>query len=298
MNNPLNCSSQFHSPTLTPTLTKDGSFTFFSETFQETFHSQSGAKEEAERKFVEPCRLTERAKSQGSLTLLDVCFGLGYNSAAALTAIWAVNPQCHVTLMALELDPLIPQTAIAQGLWQGWPDSVIEPLALLSHRGEVQSEYLQARLYLGDARQTLPRVQQTGFLASAIFLDPFSPPKCPQLWTVEFLQLVSACLAPAGWLATYSCAATVRTALLLAGLQVGPSPQVGRRSPGTLANWTGEGLEPLSLREQEHLQTKAAIPYRDPTLTGDRPEILARRQQEQAESELEATHQWKKRWFS
>ncbi len=295
---PVDLSRQLKPPTFIPTLTEDGSFTFFSETFQETFHSRSGAKEEAERKFVAPCRLPERAQSQSSLTLLDVCFGLGYNSAAALTAIWAVNPQCHVTLMALELDPLIPQTAIAQGLLQVWPDSVVEPLALLSNRGEIQTDYLQARLYLGDARQTLPRVQQTGFLASAIFLDPFSPPKCPQLWTVEFLQLVAACLAPTGWLATYSCSATVRTALRLAGLHIGPSPQVGRRSPGTLANWTGEGLEPLSLQEQEHLQTKAAIPYRDPTLTGDRSEILARRQQAQSISDLETTRQWKQRWFS
>jgi len=280
-----------------PQITEDGSCTFFSEEFQECFHSRSGAKQEAEQKFVQACRLPQLALERSRLFLLDICYGLGYNSAAALAAIWAVNPNCHVTLMALESDSLVPRSAIAHHLLNPWPATVATLLAQLALQESLVTPQLTAQLWLGDARQTLPNLQQQGFLADAIFLDPFSPPQCPQLWTVEFLRLVAQCLAPTGYLATYSCAAAVRTALQLAGLKIGPSLQVGRRSPGTLAHWTGRDLTPLSLAEQEHLQTRAAVPYRDPTLTDAAITIKNRRQQEQANSTLEHSRLWKERWL-
>ena len=43
---------------LTQKLTDDGSYTFFSDEFEELFHSQSGAKQEAQYKFIEPCKIT------------------------------------------------------------------------------------------------------------------------------------------------------------------------------------------------------------------------------------------------
>ncbi|MGL5035731.1 MAG: tRNA (5-methylaminomethyl-2-thiouridine)(34)-methyltransferase MnmD [Microcystaceae cyanobacterium] len=282
---------------LIPQSTEDGSLTFFSEIFQETFHSRSGAKQEAEEKFVQACQLPQRAAFSSHLYLLDICYGLGYNSAAALSAIWAVNPHCRVTLMALEQDSQVIHNAIAHRLLEQWGEPVPDLLHQLAQSESLETPLLQAQLWLGDARQSLPPLQKTGFKADAIFLDPFSPPKCPQLWTVEFLTLVAQCLHPQGYLATYSCSAAVRTALRLARLQIGAGPQVGRRSPGTLGRWTGEELKPLALMEQEHLQTRAAIPYRDPTLQDEREIILLRRQEEQENSPLEPTSSWKKRWF-
>lgn len=66
--------------TLSLLATADGSVTFWSETFQETFHSTHGAKNEAEAKFVIPTKITEKARMQTQLNILDVCYGLGYNS--------------------------------------------------------------------------------------------------------------------------------------------------------------------------------------------------------------------------
>lgn len=89
-------------------------------------------------------------------------------------------------------------------------------------------------MLIGDARTTIQVVQASGFQVDAIFLDQFSPPNCPQLWTVEFLEQVAKCLSSTGRLATYSCTA-LRTALLAAGLKIGFTPPVGRRSTGTVA---------------------------------------------------------------
>ncbi|MBC6417410.1 MAG: hypothetical protein GDA44_00725 [Prochloron sp. SP5CPC1] len=278
-------------------LTGDGSFTFFSPEFQETFHSRSGAKQEAEEKFVLPCGLEQLAQQKNSLQILDICYGLGYNSAAALATIWKVNPHIQIQLIALELEPRVCQKARASQLLELWKPPIPQLLATLAVNQEVKKSHLQAKLFWGDGRVTIKQVIGLNFQADAIFLDPFSPPKCPQLWTVEFLSLVAICLKPTGILATYSCAAAVRVALQLAGLTVGASKSVGRRSPGTVANKTGADLPPLSLQEREHLQTRAAIPYRDPMLKDSREIILRRRQNSQLVSLLETTKVWKKRWY-
>jgi tRNA U34 5-methylaminomethyl-2-thiouridine-forming methyltransferase MnmC len=282
----------------TPQPTADGSYTFFSEEFGELFHSCGGAKQEAECKFVEPTRLTQLAAQASVVSLLDICYGLGYNTAAALTAIWQVNPNCRVEWIGLESNLDVPQAAIAHHCLQGWNTSIQAILAQLATTQSVRTPVLHAQLILGDARHTIPQVCQLGFKADAIFLDPFSPPTCPQLWTVEFLSQVSQCLRSTGYLATYSCSAAVRAALQESGLYIGSTTPVGRRSPGTAASFNAASVPPLSQKEQEHLRTRAAIPYRDPNLSDCAPLILQRRQHEQQMSQLELSSAWKKRWLS
>jgi len=288
----------------TPQPTQDGSFTFFSTEFNEAFHSHYGAKQESLLKFAVPTRLPILAKT-GLIRLLDVCYGLGYNTAAALKTIWEVNPSCHVEVIGLELNPIVPQAAISHQLFANWDHKYIKILSAIAFEYQIQSDHLQANLLIGDARSLILQTQKSGFQADAIFLDPFSPPHCPQLWTIEFIDKVSKCLHPNGLLATYSCAAAVRTALLSAGLVIGSTPPVGRRTPGTIAGYsehtqtltTSEFL-PLSQAEIEHLQTRAAIPYRDSNLSDNTEEILRRRQQEVNVSNLESTSQWRKRWLN
>lgn len=289
--------------TFSPQVTADGSFTFFSQEFGEAFHSHFGAKQESFLKFVSPTQINLAAQKP-VLRLLDICYGLGYNTAAALQTIWAVNPNCYVELIGLELDLAVPQAAMEHHLLDNWNYEYTPILRQLACEQQAQTERLNARLFIGDARRDISRLHQLGFQADAIFLDPFSPPQCPQLWTVEFIKQVAMCLHSDGILATYSCAAAVRTALLAAGLQIGSTPPVGRRSPGTVAahprnpqREAHSALPPLSPEEHEHLLTRAAIPYRDPQLNDPAPVILQRRQQEQQASSLEPTSHWRKRWL-
>jgi tRNA U34 5-methylaminomethyl-2-thiouridine-forming methyltransferase MnmC len=281
----------------TPKLTADGSFTFFCAEIGESFHSIQGAKEEAQLKFVEPCQIAHKAQKP-LLRLLDVCYGLGYNTAAALEVIWANNPSCRVELVALELDPAVPRAAIAHNLLSSSPPPIPQLLEVLATSLQVETDRFHAQLLLGDARTTIQQLHQSNFQADAIFLDPFSPPRCPQLWTVEFLHHVASCCATDGRLATYSCAASVRSALIAAGLKIGPTLQVGGRQPGTVASFTATDLPILSERSQEHLQTRAAVPYRDPQLCDPAHVILQRRQIEQQASSLEPSSHWHKRWLT
>ena len=61
-------------------ITKDGSISLRSLIFQENFHSLEGALKETEIKFTNPSDL--KRFQDNSLNVLDICFGLGYNSAS------------------------------------------------------------------------------------------------------------------------------------------------------------------------------------------------------------------------
>lgn len=293
--------SASHTPVWVPQPTDDGSFTFFSTEFGEAFHSSQGAKAEAFAKFARATQLAEKAK-QSQLRLLDVCYGLGYNTAAALETIWAVNPACQIEVYGLELDATVPQAAIAPALLESWSPQVQPVLQALAIDHHYTTPNLHAQLLLGDARQTIQMLQQMQFQADAIFFDPFSPRRCPQLWTVEFFTAVSRCLTPTGRLATYSRSACVRSAMLSAGLSIGsipldtPASVTHEWSQGTIASFAPETLPPLSQLEQEHLQTRAAVPYHDPTLSDSAETILERHQQAQQISPLESTSSWRRRW--
>jgi tRNA U34 5-methylaminomethyl-2-thiouridine-forming methyltransferase MnmC len=283
-----------------PEKTEDGSFTFFSEEFQEMFHSRMGAKTEAFEKFAEITDLAQRAKSS-HIKLLDVCFGLGYNTAAAIETIWSANPNCHIEVYGLEIDATVPQAAILPPLIDSWSPPVKEILTKLALDNRCVEEKIKAELLIGDARQTIETLVKNDFKADAIFFDPFSPKTCPQLWTVEFFEKVTKCLAIAGKLTTYSRSASVRRAMQNAGLYIGTIPLGENHLPhewslGTVGCFNPQTLHPLSPMELEHLQTRASVPFRDPKLTDTAEEIVKRHRQEQEICQLESTSSWRRRW--
>ena len=284
----------------TPQLTRDGSFTFFSTAFGESFHSGQGARSEAFTKFAQVTDLASRSQ-QPTIRLLDVCYGLGYNSAAAIETIWKSNPQCNIELYALELDNTVAIGATTLALLDSWTLEVQEILKELATTQVVQRDYLTAQLLIGDARSTIQELSQQGFQADAIFFDPFSPRKCPELWTVEFFREVGLCLAPDGILATYSRSASVRSAMRSAGfaigsIPVGPDAAPGEWSQGTVAAHPGTSLPMLSEMECDHLETRAGVAYRDPDLVGTQAEILTRYEQDQSLDGLRSTSSWRKKW--
>ena len=284
--------------------TADGSFSLESERFGEAFHNSAGALNEAQAKFAVPAQLS-RFGGEHRLTILDVCVGLGYNTAVILEAL--ADPSPVVQWWGLELDRRPLQLALSEaGFRCLWTDGVLQRLqAILTSDGWTELNSRGTQLW-GDARTTLPLIpEQQSF--DLILLDAFSPQRCPELWSEEFLAALARRLAPGGRLLTYSRSAAIRASLMRAGLQLHSLlPAPGERSgwsSGTMAvkagghcPENGPGWRPLSAMEQEHLHTRAAVPFRDPGGTGCSAEILARRNQEQDGCDLEATNAWQRRW--
>jgi tRNA U34 5-methylaminomethyl-2-thiouridine-forming methyltransferase MnmC len=200
--------------------TKDGSVTYHSEWYGETYHSVSGAKQEAVEKYSRPCGIDSREK----VTLLDICFGLGYNSAAAIDMFSGKK----MKIIALENDPEI----VAEIMKIEYPFKCAEIIRKVAADKKYQDDKISIELIMGDARETIKKLS-TSF--DVVFLDPFSPSKCPELWKKEFFDEIYRVMKKKSVLATYSCAGNVRRALKEAGFSVADGPCVGRRSPSTIA---------------------------------------------------------------
>ena len=195
--------------------TKDNSFTFFNEEFQEHYHSISGALEEANKKFIEPLELKD------GMTILDICFGLGYNTLAA------IEKYKNLKIIALENDP-----KILEELQRIELKGKLEIIKKLTKEKYYKDENYEITLILGDAKETIKQVKDK---VDIVFLDPFSPKKNPELWTKEFFSDIYSIMKKESKLATYSCAGQVRRNLKEVGFKIKDGPCVGRRAPSTIA---------------------------------------------------------------
>jgi len=178
----------------------------------------------------------------------------------------------------------------------------------------------RGRILWGDARDNLARLQleQRGRL-DLIWHDAFSPQRCPQLWTLEFLTRLATLLRPQGRWLSYCSAAAVREALRMVPLQLAalpaPAAAAGGAGSATAAArriWSGGTLaspmplepsrlwRPLSPLEREHLASSAGEPYRDPDGRATAAAIHSRRQLAQAaglaRGERQASGAWRRRW--
>lgn len=295
---------------LRPRIGGDGSFSLWSEAFGEGFHGPMGALREARAKFVHPAQL-ERFQPGQLLTVVDVGFGLGTNSAALLEA--AAARDLSLRIWGLEIDPQPLRHALAaEPFRQQWQPAALAMLAALLTKGcwrsGSQGPASTALLLWGDARSGVGELLERHQLAGGcdlVLLDAFSPQRCPQLWTVEFLGVLAQLLKPDGRLLTYCCAAAVRRCLQEAGLHLasiaGPPPAwsfgtVASPAPLPLEGGGRGPLQPLTAMEIEHLGTRAAEPYRDPGGQNDAGAILAARRGAQEASRAGSTSAWRRRW--
>ncbi len=209
-------------------ITADNTETFLNEVRGETYHSYTGAVEESLKKFVEPCKIRGLAK-KGEVKILDVCFGLGYNSAVAVDIALQENSNCKIEIIGLEKDPEIVQKI----------KEVNPPIKFFKHYKKlVNSSFfkegdVEAKLILGDAREEIKNLPDNYF--DAIFFDPFSPKTSPEMWQENFFREIKRVMKEKAILATYSCARLGRDNMQKAGLIYDDGPKVSRRGPGTIA---------------------------------------------------------------
>ncbi len=207
-------------------ITKDGSETFRNSEIDETYHSISGAKEEAIKKFVETCLIKEKSM-KSEIAILDFCFGLGYNSCAAIDAILETNKNCNTLIICLENNfEILSKISEINPPFKSY--SIIKEVAKTR---KYESDKLNIYLIYGDATKIIKKLP---YKFDAVFFDPFSPKKSLLLWTEEVFKDVFDLMKKDSILATYSCARIVRDNMKNAGFIVKDGPVVGRRSPGTL----------------------------------------------------------------
>ena len=138
----------------------------------------------------------------------------------------------------LEIDARPLRLALANtGFINHWTHSTVNRLRSLDQCSEWTDDDGQGTLLFGDARQCLDNIPEEQSF-DLIFHDAFSPQRCPQLWSEEFLKRLGDRLAPEGRLLTYSRSAAVRTSLKRAGLELRSLlPAPGERQGWRVEHW-------------------------------------------------------------
>lgn len=210
-------------------ITADSSETFLNEEVGESYHSHKGAVEEALKKYVVPCKIKELAKI-GKIVILDVCFGLGYNSAMAIDAALQENPECEIEVIGLELD-----TTIIEKIQEVNPSIFFYKYykQLTAQKLQFKEGKIAVTILLGDGRERVKELPDK--YVDAVFFDPFSPKTAPEMWQVPFFEQMFRVMKDTAVLATYSCARMARDNMSAAGLLYDDGPIFGRRGPGTIA---------------------------------------------------------------
>jgi tRNA U34 5-methylaminomethyl-2-thiouridine-forming methyltransferase MnmC len=189
-------------------LCEDDTYTLYSKEFDEPYHStKDGALHESLEKYVKPALALKSKKK--TLVILDVCFGLGYNTLATLYYIKKYQLDIYVHILAPEFD---------EGLVRSldtfpYPEEFTSFKVLietLSRHSFYEDSQCKIEILLGDARETIPRIQHQ---IDIIYQDAFSPKHNPLLWTREYFQTIRAICHKEAILMTYSTAAAIRLGL-------------------------------------------------------------------------------------
>jgi tRNA U34 5-methylaminomethyl-2-thiouridine-forming methyltransferase MnmC len=226
--------------------TEDNTITFYNPEYDECYHTKAGAFSEAIKKFVEPSDFKNTLEGKDKVLILDICFGLGYNSLAAINEIRKYYKDIEINIYCLENDYKILEEIINLNLdileYKMLKKMIVEMIDInnknISNKNNTIDRYqfsdLNVNFYflIGDAVDSIKMVDKG---IDFIYLDPFSPKKCPNLWTESFFSNIKNVCSKDAILFTYSCARIVRDNLKNAGFGIKDGPVFGRRSPGTIA---------------------------------------------------------------
>ena len=189
-------------------LCEDGTKTLFSKEFDEPYHStKDGALHESLEKHVKPALALTRNKIQ--LTILDICFGLGYNTFTTIYYIKKQKLSTKVHILSPEFDEGLVHSL---DIFDYPPEfeNIKHIIKAISQDLYYEDEQFKIEILLGDARESIPQVKEK---IDIVYQDAFSPAHNPLLWTTEYFKDIRAICKEDALLTTYSTAAAIRLGL-------------------------------------------------------------------------------------
>ena len=266
--------------------TEDGSYTLSSDlrdNEKETLHSTFGARSEAFEKFVIPSKLLEKAEEGGVIRVLDICSGVGYNVSALLDYLKDCDVEIEVDMVESSIETLattlfVPDVCDSHSYVKKAIESYLidhDYLCFNKVLSNIPSN-VKININVCDARDFVRFPSEKEY--DAVFLDPFSPALCPELYSVDFFVKLKDFLTPTALVLTYTAASPVRGAFIDAGFYIGEGPRFNR-SGGTIASKSPDLIDtPLDFGDMKLVAlSDVGIPYIDPNLDDDYETIIERR---------------------
>ena len=198
----------FNSELHTMTLSEDGSYTAYSKEYEEHYHStKDGALHESFVKHVLPAM--QAKEKQDEIVILDICYGLGFNTLATLLYFKENNLTSKLRIYSPELDEDLVKSLQSFSYPKEF-ESFKEIIDDISEYGIYQDEQIYIEVYLGDAREYVKKFVHK---FDIVYQDAFSPSTNPMLWTKEYFKDIKRSIKDDGILTTYSISLATRLAL-------------------------------------------------------------------------------------
>ena len=202
-----------------------------SATFNDIYHSSSGALEESLYVFIQGNKLTERWNAlhdSDRFNIAEIGFGTGLNFFLTLKT-WREQTRKPKRLFytAFEKYP-ITKTDLAT-IYKKWPNLTYENDTFINlypdhtigcHRLLIDTD-ITLDLIFGCANHSIDLIKASAKLrVDAWYLDGFSPNKNPELWSYELFEKLAFHSAPDSTFSTYTAAGAVARNLRAAGFKV------------------------------------------------------------------------------
>ncbi len=193
----------------------DGSCTAYCAEYDEHYHStKDGALTESLQKHVIPALSCFQGAKK--LRILDICFGLGFNTLATLHYLQSQGDDCQLEIVSPEMDEALVR-ALKEFSYPAEFESFLPVIASIAETGGYEDARLKITVPFGDARAILPTL---GEPFDIVYQDAFSPEHNPELWTREYFAEIARLTHERSVVTTYSIALKTRLALFENGFGI------------------------------------------------------------------------------
>lgn len=189
--------------------TLDNSYTLFSKKYNQYYHNiKEGAIQESLNKHVIPA--ISFFKSKKELNILDICFGLGYNSLSTIYYIQKNNLNIKLNIYSPELDEKLIRN-LKNFIYPEDFNNYKNIINSISNNLSYKSENLNIFISNSNARDYIKTFKENFF--DIVYQDAFSSDVNKELWTQEYFKDIYKISKKECILTTYSIATNVRLSL-------------------------------------------------------------------------------------
>jgi tRNA U34 5-methylaminomethyl-2-thiouridine-forming methyltransferase MnmC len=189
--------------------TKDGSNTLFSQKYNQHYHNpDDGAINEALSKHIIPAFSFVQDKEE--LTILDICFGIGYNTFSTLFYILHNNLNIKVNIYSPELDVNLVKSLDSFDFPKEF-DEIKHIINSIAKTCKYEDEKIKIEVFIGDAREYIKSLDKDSF--DIIYQDAFSSEVNFELWTKEYFEDIFALCKDDCIISTYAIATPIRLSM-------------------------------------------------------------------------------------
>ena len=196
--------------------TKDGSNTLFSKLYNQHYHNpDDGAIDESLSKHIIPAFTFQANKKE--LNILDICFGIGYNTFSTIYYILKNNLDIKLNIYSPELDENLVKSLDIFAFPKEF-EKIKHIIKAIAQNGFYSDKKIKIEVNIGDAREYIKTLEQNSF--DIVYQDAFSSDVNFELWTKEYFDDIYKLCKDDCIMSSYAIATPIRLSQNEAGFYI------------------------------------------------------------------------------